>query len=121
MTEEMKAKREYLKLLSKGIKQAIETGEIEADTVNAGLVEHYKKHGHTEIHSFKKWLEMGKVVKKGEKALLLWGEPKRNRTSETGNTSQAAPPKTEENNDDGYEFYPLAYVFSQQQVEPLRR
>lgn len=54
---------------------------------------------------------LGKVVKKGEKALLLWGEPRNGGKQE----------KEEGKDDDEYKFFPLAYVFSQLQVEPLKK
>ena len=107
MTEELKAKREQLKQLSNIIKMAVKEGMY--STVNEGLVDMYNKEGHTEIHSFKHWLTMGMVVKKGEKALLLWGEPRKAPNKE----KQAAEDKDE------FSFFPLAYVFSNKQVKPL--
>jgi hypothetical protein len=74
MTEEMKGKRESLKLLSIIAQAMIEAGEVES--INDGLCEIYSRQGHSEIHSFKKWMELGQVVKRGEKALLLWGQPR---------------------------------------------
>lgn len=107
MTDEMKAKREHLKYLSNIIKMAVKEGMY--STVNEGLVDLYNKDGHTEIHSFKRWLAKGMVVKKGEKALLLWGEPRKAPNKE----------KQEPNDKDEFSFFPLAYVFSNQQVKPL--
>ncbi len=111
MKEEQQAKRAALQELSKIAKMGIAANLW--DTVNEGLVEMYKKEGHEEIHSFKKWLSFGKVVKKGEKALLLWGEPRNKKKSEP--TEQ---PGAEENE---YKFFPLAYVFSNLQVENLKQ
>lgn len=109
MTEEMKAKREQLKTLSRIAAKLVEAEE--ADTVNDALVFMYTKEGHTEIHSFRKWLELGFHVKKGEKALLLWGEPRKALKQE----QQEAGEKDE------FKFFPLAYVFSQKQVEPMKQ
>ena len=39
--------------------------------------------------SFKKWLELGQVVKKGEKALLLWGTPRQTPNQEKTKDEEA--------------------------------
>jgi hypothetical protein len=108
MKEETKEKREQLKKLSAIAAELVKEGE--AETINEGLILLYEKQGHTEIHSFKKWLEMGYAVRKGEKALLLWGQPK------TGLNQE----KEKEGEKDEFKFFPLAYVFSRKQVEPLK-
>lgn len=109
MTQEMTTKRNELKGLSRVIQMAVKNGIYES--VNEGLVDMYRQQGHTEIHSFKKWLEMGYCVRKGEKALLLWGEPRKATNKE----------KKTEKDEDEFEFFPLTYVFSQLQVEPLKK
>jgi hypothetical protein len=109
MTDEMKEKREGLKAISRLIQQLVKAGQYES--VNEGLVDMYAKQGHTEIHSFKKWMEQGYIVRKGEKALLLWGEPKKAFNQE----------KQTEGEKDEFKFFPLAYVFSQKQVEPMKQ
>ena len=108
MKEEMKEKREGLKAVSRELQQAVKAGVY--PSVNAGLVAMYAEQGHTEIHSFRGWLEKGYVVKKGEKALLLWGEPRKAYNQE----------KKTDHEKDEFSFFPLAYVFSQKQVEPLK-
>lgn len=109
MTDEMKQKREGLKEVSRMIQQLVKAGVYH--TVNEGLVAMYAEQGHTEIHSFKKWLEKGYCVRKGEKALLLWGEPRKAFNQE----------KKDDKEKDEFSFFPLAYVFSQKQVEPLKQ
>lgn len=104
MTQEMKTKREELKGVSRTVQQLVKAGVYQ--TVNQGLVAMYGEDGHTTLHSFRQWLQDGYVVRKGEKALLLWGEPR------NGNRQE----NTEE---EEFSFFPLAYVFSQKQVEPL--
>lgn len=104
----MKAKRRALAELSNAVHDSVKAGDF--PTINAALVDLYQQQGHTEIHSFKAWLERGQVVKKGEKALLLWGEPRKGGKLE----------KEDNADTDQYEFYPLAYVFSQHQVQPLK-
>lgn len=109
MTEEMKAKRQHLKELSRIIQMAVRSGQYES--INEGLVDIYAQEGHTEINSFRGWLKKGYAVRKGEKALLLWGQPKQSQ-------KQEQPTESEE---DKTQFWPLAYVFSQKQVEPLKK
>lgn len=79
------------------------------DSVNEALVDMYRLQGHTEIHSFRDWILEGYVVKKGEKALLLWGQPRNAPNRE----------KLTNKDDDEFSFFPLAYVFSQKQVQKL--
>lgn len=109
MTDAMKEKRESLKAISRLIQQLVKAGKY--DSVNEGLVDMYREQGHTEIHSFKKWMEQGYIVRKGEKALLLWGEPRQ----------AAKQEKTNDDDKDEFKFFPLAYLFSQKQVEPMKQ
>ena len=107
---DMKAKRAQLKALSNGFRMLVKEGAI--DSVNVGLVQYYAELGHTTLKSYKRWKEEGFQVKRGSKALLLWGEPKpKNKKEEPQNT------KEEENEET---FFPLAYVFSNLQVEPIK-
>lgn len=107
MKDDIKAKREGLKALSKAAAMLVKEGA--ADSINDALVMLYKEQGHEEVHKFKKWLELGYVVRRGEKALLLWGQPRNGSNQE----------KQTEADQDEYKFFPLAYVFSNKQVERL--
>lgn len=109
MTDEMKEKREGLKAISRMIQQLVKAGQY--NTVNEGLVDMYRQQGHEEIHSFRKWLELGYCVRRGEKALLLWGEPRKAANKE----------KQNDKDQDEFSFFPLAYVFSDKQVEALKQ
>ena len=109
MSETMKAKREELKAISAPFKLLLREGSI--GSINEGLANYYAEQGHTTLNSYRRWQEMGFQVKKGSKALLMWGEPIEKKTKE----EQKA-----KNEDEGKDpFYPLAYVFSNLQVEPL--
>ena len=107
----MQAKRQALKDLSAAFKILVKEGVY--STVNEGLANYYATEGHTELKSYRKWRESGFQVKKGSEALLFWGEPlSKQKAAET-------PPDTDtEGKKDA--FFPLAYVFSQKQVEPLK-
>jgi len=108
MNENIIAKRQALKDLSKAAMELIEMEQ--ASTINEALVIIYAQQGHSEIHSFKRWLQLGYVVRKGEKALLLWGEPIKATKQE----------KVKADDKDEFKFFPLAYVFSNLQVDKLK-
>jgi len=108
MKEEMQIKRQALKDPSKAVMSLIEMEQ--AATVNEALVLHYAEQGHHTIKSYRKWREEGFQVRKGEKALLLWGEPIKTANQE----------KKQDNEKDEFKFYPLAYVFSQLQVDKVK-
>ena len=105
MNQEMKDKRDELKSMSQGFKMLVKEG---ANSVNEGLVNFYREQGHQDLKSYRRWKESGFQVKKGTKALLLWGEPKpiKNKAIEV-----------KEGDEDT--FFPLSYVFSNLHVEPL--
>jgi len=106
MNQEIKNKRDELKAISQGFKPLVKEGAI--GSVNEGLVNYYREQGHADLKSYNRWKEAGFQVKKGMKALLLWGEPK-------------AIKKDKKEGEEGEEdsFFPLSYVFSNLQVEPL--
>lgn len=65
-----------------------------------------------EFKSFYQWKQDGFSVKKGEKAFLLWAK-KRNATAKI-EVAENQDPQEED-----YLFYPLAYLFSDKQVEKI--
>jgi|SRR5690554_108627 len=99
-----KDKRKFLSGISKGIKMLVDEGIF--DTVNEGLLEIYAEDlpEGTEFKSFMQWKREGKQVRKGEKAYLLWGKPKK-----------ALAKGAEEGEE--FKFFPLAYAFSSCQVD----
>jgi hypothetical protein len=113
MTQEFKQKREQLKSISSPFKILIKEGAI--GSINEGLANYYREQGHLQLNSYKRWLEQGFQVKKGSSALLMWGEPKPINKGIEIKTPHTTPKK------DGEEdtFFPLAYVFSNLQVEPI--
>ena len=79
--------------------------------VNELLRDFYAGTGHTELKTFEQWKAQGYFVRKGEKALLLWGKP-----SASKNAIQEATEQGKSEEDADTDFYPLAYLFSKQQV-----
>lgn len=93
-------KRQLLKEISATAKTAVQFGK--AESVNEAIIDIYKAQGlGTHFKTFKEWTESGFSIKKGEKALLVWGRPRT---------------KKQDDEKDGYSFFPIAFVFSELQV-----
>lgn len=87
--------------------------EVNALTINKILIqEFYNKDGHQEFKSFKGWMKERKVVKKGETAFLVWGKP-----TERKDDGTEQPIMEDEK---GNMFYPVSFMFSNKQVQPLQ-
>lgn len=83
-----------------------------AMSVNDVIIKYfYKSPEHQEFHTFKGWLKEGSCVKKGETAFLVWGRPKAVQEQEKNPNAE---------NDDESEFFPVSYIFSNAQVQPLK-
>ena len=77
-------------------------------SVNEGLKIIYGQQGHNELKRYDEWTAEGKQVRRGEKALLLWGSKRQ------ANKQEVTAEDTTEN--DKYKFFPICYVFSNLQV-----
>lgn len=110
MTEEQKAKRTFLKKLSDEVCKNLSLDELKEINVNELLAKYYEELGHSSLKSFYEWKKVGYSIKKGEKALLLWGRPKKMKVKKEG-------AKNKEDEEKEAEFFPIAYVFSDLQVE----
>ena len=106
----IRERRQALRDLSNELKSMAQINGKEAH-VNELLRDFYAGTGHTELKPFEQWKAQGYFVRKGEKALLLWGKPTASKTAIQEATEQG---KSEEDADT--DFYPLAYLFSKQQV-----
>jgi len=104
-SDAVKAKRKELSALSQLIKQQIEIGDLEAETVNEGLIETYSDGEEVEFNTFHQWKDKGFKIKKGSKAFLVWGKPRQ------------VPVPDSDDEDDEFKFWPLCYLFSEEQVE----
>lgn len=78
-------------------------------TINEILLKFmYNADEDTEFNSFMEWKRKGYTILKGAKAFVIWGQPTKVKAKEE---------KTkEEQDEDGYEFFPLCYLFSDKQV-----
>lgn len=121
--EVARQRRAELKATSNLLKKAVQAGEIppsEDGTINGLLRQMYAQQGHTELKTFDEWKEAGYIVRKGQKAILLWGKPRkhdRDKEEATAPTTEAADgQQTSEPQED---FFPVCYVFSQLQVHAI--
>jgi hypothetical protein len=104
MTDEMKEKRHGLIELSQCAKVLVKEGVF--SSVNEALLAMYADG--TEINEFntlKQWNEKGYRVRKGEKAFLVWGQPR-----------QAAQVSEGSAEPEEYKFWPVCFLFADTQV-----
>jgi hypothetical protein len=90
---------------SKAIRKLIEEGEFE--TVNEGLKFLYEEENPKikEFKTFQQWKADGAIVRKGEKAFLIWGQPRK---------VEQVPEGSQEPEE--YKYWPICYLFANTQV-----
>ena len=108
--EQYRANRAELIALSKQVKALMESGEIEADSINDGLIELYTTPQHREFNTFWQWKDKGFSVVKGAKSFKVWGSPRKGARAETPATGNEEPEE--------YKYWPICYLFSNAQVRP---
>ena len=120
--EAARQKRAELKAVSNMLKKAVQSGQIppsEDGTINGLLRDMYAQQGHTELKTFDEWKEAGYIVRKGQKAILLWGKPrKHNAGKENAEAGEDTDQQTTDQQDD---FFPVCYVFSNLQVHAINK
>ena len=97
----IQAKRIELKEISKTLKELKQNGGI--NTINEGLLSIYNLQGHRELKTFEQWERQGKRIKKGAKALYLWGKQTTKTISEEGHEKEI-------------QYFPLVALFSDIQI-----
>ena len=113
--------RERLKILSEEVKDLVEEGTF--FTINDAIVETLYRDGtHREFKSYRQWRKEGFQVRKGEKAFLLWARPKDlDRIRKEQESKKTGEPVKEEDVEEMSKFFPLAYLFSNAQVDPMEK
>ncbi|MDA3867757.1 MAG: ArdC family protein [Salinivirgaceae bacterium] len=98
-------KRKQLIALSVVMRQLIEVGKVES--VNEGLKEMYidENPDINEFKTFRQWKEEGATVRKGEKAFVIWGQPRK---------AEQTTDESEESEE--YKYWPICYLFANTQV-----
>lgn len=86
----------------------------QSQTLNAILIKYfYKVPEGMELGTFHQWKAKGCMIKKGEKALTIWGQPlKAQRAEQARAKGQAAPAEDE----DGGDYFPMCFLFRADQV-----
>lgn len=108
--ESQKEKRKQLKELSKIAKMRM-NADCEGMTVNEILIqEFYTDEENTVFKTLPQWNKEGYKVKKGAVSFLVWGKPRK--IEKQQQTNQETPEEQEEE-----EFFPICYLFSNNQVE----
>jgi hypothetical protein len=110
MKQTIQERREELKSLSASAKMMVHFGSV--SSINEGLCVIYAQNGHTSLKTLPDWNKEGFLVKKGEKALLLWGTPKKYNRNKEGNSQLVQDEGAEVN----MNFFPICFVFSNMQV-----
>lgn len=97
--------RKTLIAISQGLRILVKQGAIES--VNEGLKDRYIEENPTieEFKTFHQWKEEGATVRKGEKAFLIWGQPRRGEQVPEGS-----------NEPEEYKYWPICYLFANTQV-----
>ena len=101
ITSNIQAKRMELKEISQNFLELKNNGTI--TSVNEGLKAYYNEQGHRELKTFEQWERIGMHVKKGSKALYLWGRQTTKSITENGEPKEI-------------HFFPLVALFSDLQV-----
>lgn len=103
--EQFIEKRKALIALSKMVRPLVEQGEF--DTVNEAIKEQYLDLNTeiTEFKTFGQWKQEGATVRKGEKAFLVWGQPRK---------IEQVPEGSDEPEE--FKYWPVCYLFANTQV-----
>ena len=100
-TSTIQKKRSEIKEISQTLKELKVHGDIKI--INVGLKEIYRQQGNTDLRTFQQWKSAGYQVKRGQKAIYLWGRQTRKTITENGQEREST-------------FCPLLPVFSENQV-----
>jgi hypothetical protein len=86
----------------------------QSQTLNAILLRYfYKVPEGMELGTFHQWKAKGCMIKKGEKAITIWGQPlKAQRAEQARAKGQEAPTEDE----DGGDYFPMCFLFRADQV-----
>ena len=109
ISAEFQAQREIMEM----------TGAEYIPTINEMLRAYYEKQNNiTELNTFDQWKEKGYQVRRGEKAFLFWGKPRRKESERLTEDAERAGVTLEDATEEQIiktksdtDFYPLCYLF----------
>jgi len=104
------------------------TGADYIPSINEMLRAYYEKQNNiTELNTFDQWKEKGYQVKRGEKAFLFWGKPKRKETKSLTDDAVKAGVTIEDATEEQIittksdkDFYPICYLFDISQCRQIQ-
>jgi hypothetical protein len=99
--------RDWLKAVSSFARILVKEGAF--SSVNEYLLQMYAEQGHEELATIYEWNSRGYSVKKGSKALPIWGKPKP--------LQKGKEEKAEQDEEDKADYFPVCYMFSNAMVE----
>jgi antirestriction protein ArdC len=86
----------------------------EAQTINAILLRYfYKIPEGMELGTFHQWKAKGCMIKKGEKSIVIWGQPLRAQRAEQAKAKGQEVPAEDEDSGD---YFPMCFLFRADQV-----
>lgn len=86
----------------------------QSQTLNAIILRYfYKVPEGMELGTFHQWKAKGCMIKKGEKALTIWGQPLRAQRAEQAKAKGTEAPAEDE---EGGDYFPMCFLFRQDQV-----
>lgn len=86
-------------------------------TINYMLLNHIYSDGGVQYETFNEWKAQGATIKKGAKATVIWGQPRKGMAALEQNLEKE--PNTVPTDDvtpEEYEFFPLCFLFSEDDV-----
>lgn len=114
LSQEAKAMRQ--EFINKS-QNATEAAFWASRTINYMLLNHIYGSGGVRFETFKEWKAQGATIKKGAKATVIWGQP-RQAVPSLADKLKANPNEMpiDEIEPNEYEFYPLCFLFSEDDV-----
>lgn len=86
-------------------------------TINYMLLNHIYSDGGVQYETFKEWKAQGATIRKGAKATVIWGQPRKGMAAleqKLEKEPNAVP--TDDVTPEEYEFFPLCFLFSEDDV-----
>lgn len=116
LTERQQEARQRRKVLSSISRKARLLRELKPEfedcTINEILMATiYNPSGELEFKKFREWKAEGYTIKKGEKGFMLWAQPLKAQKEES-----EAPTEPQNEADENSDFFPVCYLFSNEQV-----
>lgn len=116
------SREEKLEMLRQLSEEARDIREFEGldCTINELIIEHfYKDERHHTFKKFKEWKEDGYRVIKGSRAFFVWGKKRALDKDSEGAETHTDSKTNEEGQEKKKTFFPIAYLFSNAQVEKV--